>query len=89
MNSYSYGRNYGCRYKEIIINGYRSLILENQKIRVSLYLDKGSEIYEFLYKPMDIEFMWNSPIEINATDNNPVTKELNGGSFLDSYEGGW
>lgn len=89
MNSYDYNRNYGCRFKEIIENGYRALILENEKIRVSIYLDKGSDIYEFLYKPADIDFMWKSPNKIQASRKTPFTKEQAGGNFLDIYEGGW
>ena len=87
--NYIYNRNYGCRYKEIIEKGYRSLVMENEKIRVSIYLDKGSDIYEFLYKPTDTDFMWKSPIEINGNRKTPFTKELSGGNFLDIYEGGW
>jgi hypothetical protein len=88
-NFYHHSRNYGCRYKEIIENGYRALVLENEKIRVSIYLDKGADIYEFLYKPRDIDFMWKSPIEIDGNRKTPYTKENPGGSFLDIYEGGW
>lgn len=88
-NQYHHTRNYGCRFKEVIENGYRSLVLENKKIRVSVYLDKGSDIYEFLYKPEDIDFMWKSPIELNGTRNTPFTKESPRGNFLDIYEGGW
>jgi len=88
-NQYHHTRNYGCRFKEIIENGYRALVMENEKIRVSIYLDKGSDIYEFLYKPTDTDFMWRSPIKIDANVKAPVTKEHSKGSFLDIYEGGW
>ena len=88
-NQYHHTRNYGCRYREIIENGYHSLVLENKKIRISVYLDKGSDIYEFLYKPEDIDFMWKSPIELDGTRNTPFTKESSRGNFLDIYEGGW
>lgn len=88
-NFYHQPRNYGCRYKETIENGYRALVLENEKIRVSIYLDKGADIYEFLYKPYDIDFMWRSPFEIDGTRNTPFTREHAKGTFLDIYEGGW
>lgn len=89
MDSYDFNRNYGCRFKEIIENGFRSLILENEKLRISIYLDKGSDIYELLYKPLDIDFMWKSPLKIKAGLKIPYTKEQVGGSYLDIYEGGW
>ena len=86
---YTNPRNYGCRYRKITENGYRALILENEKIRISIYLDKGSDIYELLYKPLDIDFMWRSTIEMDADRITPLTREHKRGSFLDIYEGGW
>jgi len=88
-NFYHHNRNYGCRCKEIIYKGFRSLIVENEKLRLLVLLDKGSDILEFLYKPKDIDFLWKSPIEINGNYKNPITKEYQSGSFLDNYEGGW
>ena len=88
-NFYHYNRNYGCRFKEIIYKGYKSLIVENEKLRLLILLEKGSDIVEFLYKPLDIDFLWKSPIELNGNSRNPVTKEYQAGNFLDNYEGGW
>jgi len=88
-NQYYHTRNYDCRFKEIIENGYKTLVLENEKIRISIYLDKGSDIYEFLYKPTDTDFMWRSPVKIDGNRKAPVTREHSNGSFLDIYEGGW
>jgi hypothetical protein len=88
-NCYHHTRNYGCRYSEIVYKGYRALVLENELIRTTILLDKGSDIFELLYKPKDIDFMWRSPLELNADQRHPVTKELAGGSILDAYEGGW
>ena len=68
-NQYHHTRNYGCGLKEIIENGYRSLVLENKKIRVSVYLDKGSDIYEFLYKPQDIDFMWKTRLSLMVQES--------------------
>ncbi len=88
-NQYHHNRNYGCRYKEIIENGYRALVIENELLRISIYLDKGSDIFEFLYKPEDTDFMWKSPVVMDGNRKTPVTKETSQGSFLDIYEGGW
>jgi hypothetical protein len=89
MNSYIHNRNFGCRYREIIENGFRSLMLENEVIRVCINLDKGSDIYEFLYKPKDMDFMWRSPLVVRGDRRVPFTKNLEYGNFLDIYEGGW
>lgn len=89
MDNYIYNRNFGCRFKEIIETGFNALVLENEKIRVSIFLDKGSDIYEFLYKPTDTDFMWKSPIVINVNKNFFLTLNSSKGNFLDMYEGGW
>ena len=86
---YHHNRNYGCRQTEIVLKGYRALVLENEKLRATILLDKGSDVYELLYKPADIDFMWRSPLELDGYNRNPVTRELPDGSVLDNYEGGW
>ncbi|MBA7696397.1 hypothetical protein ES703_105044 [subsurface metagenome] len=78
-NLYHHIRNYGWRYCEV----------ENEKLRVSILVDKGTDIIEFLYKPKDIDFMWRSPLEVDASNKNPVTKPLETGAFFDVYMGGW
>jgi len=88
-NFYHYNRNYGCRFHEITYRGFNVIVLENEKLRLSLYLDKGTDIFELLYKPKDIDFMWRSPLEISARSRTPLTKEFDIGAFLDEYEGGW
>ncbi len=88
-NFYHYNRNYGCRLKEIIYKGYRTLILENEKLKIAILLDKGTDIIELVYKPEDIDFMWKSPIELNGLKRTAVTMAYGAGSFLDEYEGGW
>jgi len=88
-NFYYHNRNYGCRYNSIIYKGFETLVLENEKIRISILIGKGTDITEFLYKPKDIDFMWRSPLELNGNNKNPLTKEHKAGAFLDVYEGGW
>ncbi len=88
-NFYQHNRNYGCRFKKIVYKGYKSLLIENEKLRLLILLEKGSDILEFLYKPKDIDFLWKSHIEIDGSCRNPVTREYKSGSFLDTYEGGW
>jgi len=86
---YHYNRNYGCRYHDIEYMGFRSLLIENELLRVLIMYEKGTDIIELSYKPKDIDFMWRSPAEINAFNKNPITKEHPSGAFLDVYEGGW
>lgn len=88
-NFYHQNRNYGCRVHEIIYEGYNALVIENEILRTTILADKGTDIIELLYKPQDIDFMWRSPVSLDACNRNPVTRAHDSGSFMDVYEGGW
>lgn len=83
-------RNHGCRLSdEYTYKGLRVLVMENEKLRVSILLDKGTDIFEFLYKPKDIDFMWRSPLGVVNPATHVPSSARSDGSFLDYYEGGW
>jgi hypothetical protein len=88
-NFYHHNRNYGCRYHEVLYKGYRTLVLENEVLRMTILVDKGTDIIELLYKPKDVDFMWRSPLDLDASNKNPVTRAFESGCFPDVYEGGW
>ena len=57
-----YSRNYGCRITDqIIMDGNKAVVMENQKLRLTFLADRGMDCVEMLYKPEDIDFMWRSP----------------------------
>ena len=72
------------KYKDM-----KTAVLENSLIRVVVLLDKGGDIMELRYKPLDINLLWSSPIgwrkpsEATLLQPNPL------GVFLDCYGGGW
>ena len=86
---YSHERNWGCRISEYVYRGLRCVTLENEQLRVSVLADKGADIFEFLYKPKDVDVMWRSwqgvvdPRAMVPSVSHPE------GNFLDCYEGGW
>jgi hypothetical protein len=82
-------RHYGCRITEYTIAGLHAVALENAALRVGVLVDKGADIYEFLYKPRDVDPLWRSPNGIvNPARGTPSTASA-GGAYMDSYEGGW
>jgi hypothetical protein len=87
--TYDHNRNYGCRLMEFVYRGYRCLTLENELLRVMVVADKGTDIYEFLYKPRDIEFLWRSPQALRPMPLYPPSTPRPAGPHLDYYEGGW
>lgn len=89
MTFYSHERNFGCRITEFVYRGLRTVALENQVLRVSILADKGTDIFEFLYKPLDVDFMWRSPWGVRNPSTFVATSHTGGSAFLDFYEGGW
>jgi len=82
-------RNHGCRISdEWTFKGMRSLILENELVRITILVDKGTDIVEFRYKPLDLDPMLFLPGGIrNPKHDTPsaYTDE----PFHDYYSGGW
>lgn len=56
--------------------------MENEILKISILVDKGTDIIELLYKPKDIDFMWVSPIDFKSG-------EFDRKNFLEGYLGGW
>jgi len=88
--TYTHERNFGCRVNdELTYRGLRMMVIENELIRVSLLLDKGTDIFEFVHKPTDTDFMWRSPLGVRPQLNNHPMRPATHGPFSDFYEGGW
>jgi len=87
---YTHIRNYGCRLNtNLFYKSLRIAVLENELLRISVLIDKGTDIFEFLYKPKDMDFMWLSPCGINNPSKFVPTTALKNGNYMDYYEGGW
>jgi hypothetical protein len=83
-------RHYGCRITDdLIYKGMRTLYLENDLVRVGVLVDKGADIFQFIYKATDTDFLWKSPQGLIRPDRLTPTIASTGGGFLDSYHGGW
>lgn len=83
-------RNYGCRITQNIkINDMCALVMENEKLRMTILLDKGADITELLYKPKDIDFMWCSPVEYHNPSKCVSTTGSSLHNYLDHNFGGW
>jgi len=65
----------------------RVAFLENDHLRIGVLLDKGADIFEFTFKPLNLDFMWQSPIELLRPF--VATSALPEGAFHDYYYGGW
>lgn len=87
---YTHERNYGCRINdELVYRGLKTMVIENEVIRVSLLMDQGTDIYQFVHKPTDTDFMFVSPLGVRPHLNHMATREATHGPFSDHHEGGW
>lgn len=76
-------RNAGCRITDgLTFKGYRSLLLENEKVLIHLLLDKGGEPIRWLHKPTDTDFIWIAGKGLGPS--HPLYSE-----YEISYIGGW
>jgi len=81
----------GCRLEtELTYRGWRLLVLENRNLRIAILPEKGSDIIEFRYKPLDLDVMWESPLGLRPKEwFVPTNGRGEQGNFMDYYEGGW
>ncbi|OCT15416.1 hypothetical protein A8709_15155 [Paenibacillus pectinilyticus] len=90
MNRYRKQRNYGCRIHDAVTyQGMRTIVMENELVRVSILADKGTDIFEFLYKPLDLDYMWLSEQGVHNPNAYLPTSPDAVSTFIDYYEGGW
>jgi len=82
-------RNYGCRINDqYTYRGMRVLVVENELLRISILVDKGTNIFEYLYKPLDVDFMFLNNQGIRDPRQLP-TNAHSLGFLIDFYDGGW
>lgn len=85
-----YSRNYGCRITDqIIMDGNKAVVMENQKLRLTFLADRGMDCVEMLYKPEDIDFMWRSPAGLHKRSEYLSNSGNSLGNYLDHNSGGW
>jgi hypothetical protein len=82
-------RNWGARILECQYKGMRVAFLENELLRVGVLADKGTDIFEFNYKPRDMDFVWLSAGGVMHPTSYLSTSPDLLATFMDYYPGGW
>ncbi len=89
LSRYRLQRNWGARVLEYEFKGMSAVFLENEKLRVGVLAGKGTDVFEFNYKPRDMDFVCltsrgvQNPMAYLSTSPDPLA------TFLDYYPGGW
>jgi hypothetical protein len=92
MNPYlawTHERNFGCRVREIVYRGHRCVTMENERLRLLIAADKGADVLEFLYKPLDLELLWRSYHGLRQSGPGRASSPLPEGPFREQFAGGW
>jgi hypothetical protein len=89
MNRHRAQRNWGARILEYEHKGMRVVFLENEKLRVGVLVDKGTDVIEFNHKPTDTDFVWLAPGGVRNPASYLSTAQDPLATFLDYYPGGW
>jgi Domain of unknown function (DUF4432) len=82
-------RNWGARVHEVVLLGLDAVVLENATLRVTVLAGKGSDVVEFLYKPLDLDFAPLSPGGIRDPHTLSGDAADPAAAFMESYPGGW
>lgn len=70
-------------------HGMRTLVLENRQLRLVSLLDKGSDIMELVYKPLDVDVLFHAPTGYRKPGSLTGTSSRSDGEFMEYYGGGW
>jgi len=85
----TWNRHQGCRYQEYFRDGNRFLTIENEKLRMTFWLNKGADMIELRYKPLDMDVLWHSPLPMRNPGSYIAPVSSVTGAFFDYYPGGW
>jgi hypothetical protein len=72
-----------------IYNGMKVIWMENDFLKIGILADRGSDIFEFRYKPLDLDFMLRLPKGIQNPQKIFSQMRDTPNQFEDYYYGGW
>ena len=66
-----------------------ALKLENDILSTTILVDKGADIYQLIYKPLDMDVMWKSPWGMKQPGRGFTAAFDSESVWLEAYAGGW
>ncbi|MDD6478377.1 MAG: DUF4432 family protein [Oscillospiraceae bacterium] len=81
-------RKKGCRFMEVFFHGYRTLIIENDKMRCTILVDKGLDIISFVDKATDTDVVWTNPMGLSCMEKRRLVI-MDEDCYSDNYLGGF
>ena len=79
-----------CRTTETVTGRWtKTVVLENDLVRVVVLADKGADIYELRHKPKDVDVLAKTPWGLRELGSLGATAANSRVAWFDHYEGGW
>jgi hypothetical protein len=78
-----------CKLSEISIEGLRAIYVENDLLKIGVLIDRGCDIFEFRYKPKDLDFLLRLKKGILNPQKRFSQLRSTKNQFEDYYYGGW
>lgn len=86
----SWDRNWACRIEaDSRVRGWSAVTLQNRFVRMTILVDKGCDVVELLYKPLDLDVTPRTRRGLRRRAETLAAPWSEMGAFLDQYEGGW
>lgn len=63
-------------------NGLETIVVENRWLRIVVLPEAGAKIWQIIYKPLDVEILWNNPCV-------PAARHAIDVPYDDVWSGGW
>ena len=80
----------GCKISDDwTFKGMRTIWLENELLRIGILADRGSDIFEFRYKPQDLNLLLELPDRLRNLSADFTQMRDTTNQFEDHYYGGW
>lgn len=71
------------------LNGMKTIFMENEFLKIGILAGRGSDIFQFIYKPVDVNILLK--LDKDILNPNQVFSQIRntGTQFEDYYYGGW
>ncbi|NHN29841.1 DUF4432 family protein [Paenibacillus agricola] len=80
--------NCPCTIKETMVSSIKVVYLENELLRASILVGKGADVFELIYKPLQIDVLLKTNKGLAVFDNRNLSEQRLK-MYSELYAGGW
>jgi hypothetical protein len=80
--------NSPCTINEAVVSNIKVIYMENEMLRISILAGKGADVFEFIYKPMNMDFLLKTKQGLAVFENSNLSEQRLK-MYSELYAGGW